>query len=1274
MITTVAGIYSFLLWNVFAADEQGIVIDDIDSNGVLTEESIGTSAIGYDSADDLKDGSFNSSGMEYDVSTRTLTLNGYNGTSVEELGGFTAQIYSADDLNIVLTGTNTIKAKSVSGEYADYGIYAEGNINISGTGSLTIMGAETGIFAGKGICFEDAEINDSSVSGLVANWGDVEFKSGKLKVLETIETRNGGNAIIRGGKFEAFKLQANEITIHNGQVNALLDAESKITVNDGTIVAKTIQSRPGISVESGVYIQNGGNVEVKGSPGLSVRQPTTKRGEIGVTVKAGTLKADSETDYAIDTRFGTMSILGGEVTCSTISDSGYRYTGIQASVTVDGGNLSVEASSNGINSALTLKSGKVGIKSGNIGVSSLAVSGGELNIEAEKYGVEGSEDSISILGGECSIYGGTQAIYSRTGEIKCTVPFETGKGKATASRATEYRGETYFHSSESGNISDGPKESYVLINGNRLNGSFETEKYSFDKDKKLLTLRGFDSTSVGKIDELSVVIYSTGDLNIVLTGTNTIKAKSVSGEYADYGIYAEGNINISGTGSLTIMGAETGIFAGKGICFEDAEINDSSVSGLVANWGDVEFKSGKLKVLETIETRNGGNAIIRGGKFEAFKLQANEITIHNGQVNALLDAESKITVNDGTIVAKTIQSRPGISVESGVYIQNGGNVEVKGSPGLSVRQPTTKRGEIGVTVKAGTLKADSETDYAIDTRFGTMSILGGEVTCSTISDSGYRYTGIQASVTVDGGNLSVEASSNGINSALTLKSGKVGIKSGNIGVSSLAVSGGELNIEAEKYGAGASGANQISILGGKCSIYGKTQALLVSKDTSFKTGKNVSLFAGNTISSLKPITEYTGQNYLKAESSGCIDVESIRLNTSSKRILIGDSFTLLATILPEEATDKTITWTTSNDSIASVSTDGVVAGMSKGTATIKAATSNGKTASCTVIVSGGESDIHIVGNQKIDIKSVCFPNETRSISRYTVDNKSIAYVSGSSLVGKKAGKVKVSAQVKNDRQYTTIATCDVEVLSRPKLKFSKPFTIIGQTMDASQCFTTTDTRIDDVTLWESSKSDVVEVIDSRSGTLEAKGNGTARITAYFGNKGEKGTLKVTASVSVKVPAFKNREYKIKTGQKYTLSMKNVTGEMAPSWEIDDPSVATVSSQYNRRGTLTGKAIVEGKVYGNTTLTATIDNVEYSCTISVIAPQINKSNMKIKMGRTGKLYLKNTKIKKTDVIWTSSDPNIATIDAYGTVKGINTGTTTIYTDCGGVRNECIVTVE
>ena len=401
---------------------------------------------------------------------------------------------------------------------------------------------------------------------------------------------------------------------------------------------------------------------------------------------------------------------------------------------------------------------------------------------------------------------------------------------------------------------------------------------------------------------------------------------------------------------------------------------------------------------------------------------------------------------------------------------------------------------------------------------------------------------------------------------------------------------------------------------------------------------------------------------------------SIKLNTSSKRILIGDSFTLLATVLPEEATDKTVTWTSYNDSIATVSTDGVVTGKSKGTTTIKAATSNGKTASCTVTVSGGENDIHIVGNQKIDIKSVCFPDETRSISRYTVDNKSIAYVSGSSLVGKKSGKVKVSAQVKNDRQYTTIATCDVEVLSRPKLKFSKPFTVIGQTMDASQCFTTTDTRIEDVTLWESSKGDVVEVIDSRSGKLEAKGNGTARITAYFGKKGEKGTLKVTASVSVKVPSFKNREYKIKTGQKYTLSMKNVTAEMNPSWEIEDTSVATVSSQYNRRGALTGKAIVEGKVYGNTILTATIDNVEYSCTISVIAPQINKSTMRIKMGRTGKLYLKNTKIKKSDVIWTSSDPNIATIDVYGTVKGINTGTTTIYTDCGGVRNECIVTVE
>ena len=53
---------------------------------------------------------------------------------------------------------------------------------------------------------------------------------------------------------------------------------------------------------------------------------------------------------------------------------------------------------------------------------------------------------------------------------------------------------------------------------------------------------------------------------------------------------------------------------------------------------------------------------------------------------------------------------------------------------------------------------------------------------------------------------------------------------------------------------------------------------------------------------------------------------------------------------PTNATDKTITWTSSAATIASVSSDGLITGLKSGSATITAKTTNGKTATCAVTV------------------------------------------------------------------------------------------------------------------------------------------------------------------------------------------------------------------------------------------------------------------------------------------------------------------------------------
>ena len=81
-----------------------------------------------------------------------------------------------------------------------------------------------------------------------------------------------------------------------------------------------------------------------------------------------------------------------------------------------------------------------------------------------------------------------------------------------------------------------------------------------------------------------------------------------------------------------------------------------------------------------------------------------------------------------------------------------------------------------------------------------------------------------------------------------------------------------------------------------------------------------------------------------------ISVESVSLNKTSLSLMVGSSDGLTVTILPSDATEKTVTWTSSNPSVATVN-GGVVTAVSEGTATITAWASNGRhSATCNVTV------------------------------------------------------------------------------------------------------------------------------------------------------------------------------------------------------------------------------------------------------------------------------------------------------------------------------------
>ena len=83
--------------------------------------------------------------------------------------------------------------------------------------------------------------------------------------------------------------------------------------------------------------------------------------------------------------------------------------------------------------------------------------------------------------------------------------------------------------------------------------------------------------------------------------------------------------------------------------------------------------------------------------------------------------------------------------------------------------------------------------------------------------------------------------------------------------------------------------------------------------------------------------------------------ESVVLSETTLTLVEGESATLTATVLPEEAEDKTIVWTSSNELVATVSAQGEVSAIAEGTAVITA-TCGEVSAECAVTVEAKEEE------------------------------------------------------------------------------------------------------------------------------------------------------------------------------------------------------------------------------------------------------------------------------------------------------------------------------
>ena len=403
---------------------------------------------------------------------------------------------------------------------------------------------------------------------------------------------------------------------------------------------------------------------------------------------------------------------------------------------------------------------------------------------------------------------------------------------------------------------------------------------------------------------------------------------------------------------------------------------------------------------------------------------------------------------------------------------------------------------------------------------------------------------------------------------------------------------------------------------------------------------------GRVITNGKYLTDGGAAELIGPVPIDIIEDTGVTLNSKSETVLQGETTTLTATVTPANATYKTVTWTSSNPSVASVS-GGVVTGVSKGSATITATTKSGKTATCTITVKDNPDIINPTGI-KLDqtsltvseggsatLSATVLPaNATNKTVTWETDNASVATVSSGKVTGVSAGTATITAKTSNG--LTATASVTVTGKQYPKITkgiyFEKP-SGWGNTVNAYLFDKTTNSKID--ADWPGTAM----TLDSATGvyTLEIpNGNSNYQIVFNDGSNQAPGQnqggfefkdhgLYTSSGFSKIIEEISIIEVTSVTVSPTSASLKvdettTLTAAVAPAnatyktvtWTSSNTSVATVSNSGVVTGVAEGTATITAKSNNGKTATATItvvgkgDDLKNTSTISATSITLGSS--------------------------------------------------------------------
>ena len=401
-----------------------------------------------------------------------------------------------------------------------------------------------------------------------------------------------------------------------------------------------------------------------------------------------------------------------------------------------------------------------------------------------------------------------------------------------------------------------------------------------------------------------------------------------------------------------------------------------------------------------------------------------------------------------------------------------------------------------------------------------------------------------------------------------------------------------------------------------------------------------------------------------------INVNELALNKAALTLEVGKAETLIATITPSNATNKMITWTSSDPTVATVDKNGKVTGVKVGSARITASTSNGKSAMCTVTIKSNiavavteislnERIIRLYKGKSETLTATITPsNATDKTVTWTSSDSTIATVDKNGKVtGVKVGNATITAITKDGKKKATCLV-NVDTISLPESSLSIAIN--------EQKYLNLINRNKEEIVWTSSNPSVATV----SPFVDSKGKTTGDVGVVLGKKEGRATIIAStkdgnnkAMCEIIIGEHKVTGITLdKTSLTQKIGESNIIlASVSPSnasnkeitWTSNNPNVATVSvTNENNR------ARVESKAIGVATITATTKdgNKVATCNVTVISSYItlNKTKITLLKGSSEKLVpiINSSYVYDKTIKWESSSTHIATVSSDGVVTGVS----------------------